>query len=98
MARQGMGLFGKLATLGAVGAAAGFTWRWAQRHRAAGTAGPRDLTRWEGEGGAVTNASDSEGAPPNGMSAAAMSARPDVDESTGSKAPDAWPFPQSTRH
>lgn len=96
MSRQRMGLLGKLAAVGAVGAAAGFTWRWAQRHRAAGTAGPRDLTRWEGEGGAV--ASDSEGAPPNGMNAASMSAQADLAESPERGAPDAWPFPHGTRH
>ena len=48
MFRQRMGLLGTLAAMGAVGAAAGFTWRWAQRHRRASAAAPRDLSRWEG--------------------------------------------------
>jgi len=93
MSRQRRGLVSKLAAVGAVGAAAGLAWRWAQRHQGAGGGAPRELNRWEGEGGALVTGgehppgdaiTDAERAatasPPNG----ALSA--------------AWPFPHSSRH
>ena len=96
MFRQRMGLLGTLAAMGAVGAAAGFTWRWAQRHRRASAAAPRDLSRWEGEGGALASVGDST--PQNGATAPSMSGRPAVAQSSNGAISGAWPFPHSTRH
>jgi len=90
-----MGFFSTLATVGAVGAAASIAWRWAQRQRGAGSLVPRDLTRWEGEGGAVTNGGDP--ASQAGASAPAMSERPSAESSNGT-IQEAWPFPHGTRH
>ena len=96
MSRQKMGLLGTLATVGAVGAVAGFAWRWAQRHRGAGAAPYRDLTRWEGEGGALANVSpDASQSGPGAMSEPAAVA---AAESANGATAGAWPFPHGTRH
>lgn len=96
MSRQKMGLFSTLAAVGAVGAAAGFAWRWSQRHRGAGVAAPRDVSRWEGEGGAVSARDDSASA--MSSTASAMSNETQAAGSTTPAMGDAWPFPSSTRH
>jgi hypothetical protein len=97
MSRQRLGLFGTLAAMGAVGAAAGLAWRWAQRHRAMSAAPARELSRWEGEGGALAEGADSASA--NGASAGAMTSRGGVAESSNGASSDAWPFPHgTTRH
>lgn len=97
MFRQKMGLFGTLATVGAVGAVAGFAWRWAQRHRGTGPAPYRDLTRWEGEGGALSGpvAVDSQ---PDDAASRSTSGRTATAELPNGSAEQAWPFPQGTRH
>lgn len=102
MSRHRMGLFGTLAAVGVVGAAAGLAWRWAQRQGGAGVGAPRDLSRWGGEGGAVSgpgegatlNSATGAGTAP-AMSTAARAAP--TEPQTGSME-DAWPFPSSTRH
>lgn len=96
MSRQRMGVLGRLAAVGAVGAAAGLAWRWAQRRRGAGVAPHRDLNRWEGEGGALATVGES--APQNGASAPSMSAPSEVDPTSNGASADAWPFPSGTRH
>lgn len=93
MSRQRMGLVGTLAAVGAVGAAAGLAWRWAQRHRSAGVAAHRDLSRWEGEGGALVTGGEH---PPNGAITPAERAAT-ASPSNGAISA-AWPFPHSTRH
>lgn len=102
MSRQRMGLLGTLATVGVVGAAAGLAWRWAQRHRGAGVGLPRDLSRWEGEGGSVSNSGESAAlnSETPGGSAPAVSAatRPVSTEAQTATMEGAWPFPSSTRH
>ena len=99
MSRQKMGLFSTLATVSAVGAAAGIAWRWAQRHRGAGPLAPRELTRWEGEGGALASAGEpgAQDRAQDGASAPAMSGRAGVESSNGATE-KAWPFPHGTRH
>jgi len=87
-----MGLFNTLATIGAVGAVAGFAWRWMQRHRGGAAAPYRDLSRWEGEGGALAGASGT--AAPE----ASRSPAPGPGVGGSSNGAGAWPFPHSTRH
>jgi hypothetical protein len=85
-----------LAAVGAVGAAAGLAWRWAQRRRGAGVAQHRDLSRWEGEGGAL--ASVGESAPQNGATAPSASAPSGAPAASNGAIAGAWPFPHGTRH
>jgi hypothetical protein len=92
-----MGLVGTLAAVGAVGAAAGLAWRWAQRRRAMSVAPARDLSRWEGEGGALADDGASQNAA-NGVGAGAMTGRGGVAESSNGAISGAWPFPHGTRH
>jgi hypothetical protein len=89
MARPKIGIFGALMALGAFLAV-----RYLQRNRAAQLPAARELTRWEGEGGAVATP-----ATPSGNAMAAESASPDAH---GANAPGrangndgAWPFPRS---
>ena len=98
MSRQKMGLFGALATVGAVGAVAGFAWRWMQRHRGAGSAPYRDLNRWEGEGGALAGATDPASEQNTTASRSMSSERTVATESPNGGAAQAWPFPHGTRH
>lgn len=51
MARPKIGIFGALVAVGGV-----LALRWAQKHRAAQARLAGELTRWEGEGGAVASA------------------------------------------
>jgi hypothetical protein len=48
MARPKIGIFGALVAVGGV-----IAWRWAQKHRASQARLAGELSRWEGEGGAV---------------------------------------------
>ena len=48
MARPKIGIFGALVDVGGV-----IAWRWAQKHRASQARLAGELSRWEGEGGAV---------------------------------------------
>ncbi|MCG5075744.1 hypothetical protein [Paraburkholderia tagetis] len=115
MARNKPGLIGTLFAMGALGATAGMlAWRWSQRHRMQRQSFYRELSRWEGEGGALVEngagapgvaAADSGAGMAGTMDArvASKTARTPVnglpsDESTG-----AWPFPHGdsgpvTRH
>ncbi|MFC0575645.1 hypothetical protein [Paraburkholderia solisilvae] len=85
MARPRIGVFGALFAVGGM-----LAWRWAQKRRAAQTATARDLTRWEGEGGAVADAQPVQpaalpgGTQPRGANGADHGA-----------AGGAWPFPRS---
>jgi len=93
-----MGLFGTLAAVGAVGAAAGLAWRWAQHHRGAGAAPPRDLSRWEGEGGALANVGESVAQADAQAQTLSLSGQSYAQESPNGAMAEPWPFPSSTRH
>ncbi|PMS18853.1 hypothetical protein C0Z18_16150 [Trinickia dabaoshanensis] len=56
MARPKIGIFGALVAVGGV-----LALRWAQKHRAAQARLAGELTRWEGEGGAVAASSSAAG-------------------------------------
>ncbi|MFL9907639.1 hypothetical protein [Paraburkholderia sp. RL17-337-BIB-A] len=92
MARPKIGIFGALMALGGFLAV-----RYVQRNRAAQIPAARELSRWEGEGGAVAAP-----ATPSG-SATAASAGPSTPDTAqganGSAHPNghggAWPFPRS---
>jgi len=90
MARPRIGVFGALVAVGGI-----LAWRWAQRHRASRANLNRDLSRWEGEGGAV--ATTTQMAP--GMQVAPAKAGPAVPNgrANGATLPggpgDPWPFP-----
>ncbi len=60
MARPKIGIVGALVAVGGM-----IAWRWAQKHRAAQARLAGELSRWEGEGGAVVSAA----APAPSMSA-----------------------------
>lgn len=61
MARPKIGMFGALVAVGGM-----IAWRWAQKHRASQARLAGELSRWEGEGGAVVSAA----APAPSMTAA----------------------------
>lgn len=89
MARPKIGIFGALVALGGY-----MAFRYVQRSRSAQASAARDLSRWEGEGGAVASAS----AAPSINEVAAMNPRPVAPGANGSAHPDgngaAWPFPR----
>ena len=58
MARPKIGIFGALVAVGGV-----IAWRWAQKHRASQARLAGELSRWEGEGGAVAVASGAAAMP-----------------------------------
>jgi hypothetical protein len=80
MARPKIGLFGALFAVGSV-----LAWKWAQTKRVTIKRTPRDLTRWEDEGGKVVTPSTATPAarPANGSNGAVGGT------------PDAWHFPHS---
>jgi hypothetical protein len=84
MAQPRIGLFGALVAVGGV-----LAWRWAQKHRVAQANLNRDLSRWEGEGGAV--AAQPQAAPAAASSAphGAGAQRPGAPNGHG----EPWPFP-----
>ncbi|GAB2887358.1 hypothetical protein GCM10027093_23110 [Paraburkholderia jirisanensis] len=85
MARPKIGIFGALFAVGSV-----LAWRWVQKQRAAQAVPARDLTRWEGEGGAVTNDQ------PLHPKALAGTTHPrSANGADHSASGDAWPFPRS---
>jgi hypothetical protein len=87
MARPRIGIFGALFAVGGV-----LAWRWVQRQRAAQPPLARDLTRWEGEGGNVTEFETNVGGPRATLAHASNGTGNGADHSaTG----DAWPFPRS---
>ena len=86
MARPRIGLFGALMALGGYLAV-----RYVQRNRTAQGPAPRELSRWEGEGGnVVTPVTPSASVAPHarGANGANGSAHPNGDGG-------AWPFPRS---
>ncbi|EIM97149.1 hypothetical protein WQE_30608 [Paraburkholderia hospita] len=88
MARPKIGIFGAVFAVGSV-----LAWRWVQKQRAAQQPLARDLTRWEGEGGAVTEpAQPAPGAP--GAQVAPTPAK-HLRNGNGADHGDAWPFPRS---
>lgn len=86
MARPKIGLFGALFAVGSV-----LAWKWAQAKRETTRRTPRDLNRWEDEGGKVVTPSTASTPP-----AAAAASRP-ANGSNGvlGGTPDAWHFPHS---
>lgn len=54
MTRPKIGIFGALVAVGGM-----IAWRWAQKHRASQARLAGELSRWEGEGGAVVASSAS---------------------------------------
>ncbi|AME24215.1 hypothetical protein [Burkholderia sp. PAMC 26561] len=85
MARPKIGLFGALIAVGSV-----LAWKWAQTKRDTVKRTPRDLTRWEDEGGKVVTPSTAT------ASGQPVAARP-ANGSNGALGgtPDAWHFPHS---
>ncbi|QBQ98208.1 hypothetical protein [Paraburkholderia pallida] len=109
MARNKPGLIGTLFAVGALGATAGMlAWRWSQRHRMQRQSFYRDLSRWEGEGGALvengTGAPDVAAADSGAGMADTMHATRAVSKVThgpvnGSSSDEsngAWPFPHGS--
>jgi hypothetical protein len=84
MARPKIGVFGALFAVGSL-----LAWRWVQNKRAAQQPLARDLTRWEGEGGAVTEADQT----PAAQLAPASHLR-NGNGADHSASGDAWPFPR----
>ncbi|MBP0591628.1 hypothetical protein J8I87_18215 [Paraburkholderia sp. LEh10] len=84
MARPKIGVFGALFAVGSV-----LAWRWVQRQRAAQAPLARDLTRWEGEGGSVTEPQHAPGA--EVAPAAHLRSGNGADHGASG---DAWPFPR----
>ncbi|TAM53801.1 MAG: hypothetical protein EPN57_08550 [Paraburkholderia sp.] len=95
MARPRIGVFGALIAVGGM-----IAWRWAQKHRASQARLAGELSRWEGEGGAVVSQSAAA------ATASALPASPDgrgpkvVPNGAGQDAfgqvggtRDAWIFP-----
>ncbi|HEX7912972.1 MAG TPA: hypothetical protein VF534_33425 [Paraburkholderia sp.] len=89
MARPKIGIFGALVALGGY-----MAFRYVQRSRSAQASAARDLSRWEGEGGAVAVAS----AAPSVNEVAAVHTVRVAPGANGSVFPDgnggAWPFPR----
>ncbi|KQR90010.1 hypothetical protein ASG35_01915 [Burkholderia sp. Leaf177] len=84
MARPKIGLFGALFAVGSV-----LAWKWAQTKRNTPRRLPRELNRWEDEGGKVVT-------PSTAATVAPVAARP-ANGSNGALGgtPDAWHFPHS---
>lgn len=115
MAKNKPGLIGTLFAVGALGATAGMlAWRWSQRHRMQRQSFYRDLSRWEGEGGALVEngvgapavAADSAtvmAEPMNAARAVSKPVREPVNSVPNDEPNGAWPFPHgsgdpATRH
>ena len=86
MARPKIGIFGAVFAVGSV-----LAWRWVQKQRAAQQPLARDLTRWEGEGGTVTEPAQPAAGAPGAQVAPATHLR----NGNGADHGDAWPFPRS---
>ena len=93
MARPRIGIFGALVAVGGM-----IAWRWAQKHRASRARLAAELSRWEGEGGAVVAQGAAPGAAPplsaggQGRDVAPNGAGHGAFGHVGST-PDAWIFP-----
>ncbi len=84
MARPKIGLFGALFAVGSV-----LAWKWAQSKRNTAKRTPRELNRWEDEGGKVITpltTATAAARPPKGANG--------TNGAVGST-PDAWHFPHS---
>jgi hypothetical protein len=88
MARPRIGIFGALVAVGGL-----LAWRWAQKHRASQAHLNRDLSRWEDEGGAVVNVTQT--APATAGPAGAAPATGTNGTSHPNGLGEAWPFPHS---
>ncbi|MGF6242394.1 MULTISPECIES: hypothetical protein [Paraburkholderia] len=93
MARPKIGIFGALVAVGGL-----LAWRWAQKHRASQANLNRDLSRWEGEGGAVAPIAQAAPNVPAVVPGSAAGATP-PGATNGASHPnglgEAWPFPHS---
>lgn len=109
MARNKPGLIGTLFAVGALGATAGMlAWRWSQRHRMQRQSFYRDLSRWEGEGGALVEngagapdvaAADSTAGMADTMGvtrSVSKAARAPVNGPSSESSSGAWPFPHGS--
>ncbi|MFD1557985.1 hypothetical protein ACFSHT_20545 [Paraburkholderia silviterrae] len=109
MARNKPGLIGTLFAVGALGATAGMlAWRWSQRHRMQRQSFYRDLSRWEGEGGALAEngtgapdvaVADSSAGMADTMNAARTASKPahtSVNGLSSGEPNGAWPFPHGS--
>jgi hypothetical protein len=100
MSRNRTSLMSTLLAVSALGATAGMlAWRWSQRHRAQRVSFHRELSRWEGEGGAL--AQNGSAAPEMAVSLAegGAEAGPGMTEPHAARgtangaAGTPWPFP-----
>ncbi|WP_322091735.1 hypothetical protein [Paraburkholderia bannensis] len=106
MSKNKPGLFGTLFAVGALGATAGMlALRWSQRHRMQRQHLHGDLSRWEDEGGSLSEtASNALNAAAGKSSPSSAAAAPTHErDMTHDDASAAWPFPTSdadsaTRH
>ncbi len=89
MARPRIGIFGALVAVGGV-----LAWRWAQKHRASQARLASELSRWEGEGGAVASVTQAAPAAPTSAPAMPNGAVPNGAAHVGGTG-DAWLFPHS---
>jgi hypothetical protein len=91
MARPKLGLFGALFAVGSV-----LAWRWVQAQRDASRRAPRELHRWEDEGGKVVTPASATSGP---AAASSAPAKPANGNGNGNGAlggtADAWHFPHS---
>ncbi|WP_321840362.1 hypothetical protein [Paraburkholderia bannensis] len=103
MSKNKPGLFGTLFAVGALGATAGMlALRWSQRHRMQRQHLHGDLSRWEDEGGSLSETANNalNAAATKSSASAALTHERDM---THDDASAAWPFPTSdadsaTRH
>lgn len=103
MRKNGTNLLGTLLAVGAIGATAGMlAWRWSQRHRAQRFTYHRDLSRWEGEGGALASnvsgtvdvaAASASGVPTAGVAGVASAAGSAPQSPSNGVDGTPWPFP-----
>lgn len=105
MSKNKPGLFGTLFAVGALGATAGMlALRWSQRHRMQRQLLHGDLSRWEDEGGSLSEAANSALNAVAGKSGSAGApVRVHEPSASHDDAGAAWPFPTSetdsaTRH
>ncbi|PYE19086.1 hypothetical protein [Paraburkholderia silvatlantica] len=105
MSKNRNGLVGTLVTVGALGAMAGMlAWRFSQRHRAQRQTFYRDLSRWEGEGGSLADATGNNGpgpemamagGAPDSPAQGAKSRMTNGANGANGSAGMPWPFPHS---
>ncbi|WP_321952316.1 hypothetical protein [Paraburkholderia bannensis] len=106
MSKNKPGLFGTLFAVGALGATAGMlALRWSQRHRMQRQHLHGDLSRWEDEGGSLSETASNalNAAAAKSSPSSALAAPTHERDVTQDDASAAWPFPTSdadsaTRH